>query len=266
MGKKMSYKLYSIILYISVHSLNFIAKTLQFTFFKTNASFHQLSWQHLQNAFCFPASFISRYFALPDLRRNWWWLPSLQLTASLAPENWWFTILVQVRTLSVLVVTSTGKGNNAKYNSSLCTSKLPRFKFTTKNDASVSKIYHQTTSQFAGSYPGSYKLPHFANISTHTTHDPKRREEPFGFKKCSTNKSLLDPSRGNKKTQWYASNSSAEEPNGTIYWRIKQGHLAMRNICAGTQNNKMLEIKTSTIDANVFGNDALSYLGFRPDV
>ena len=160
--------------------------------------------------------------------------------------------------VSVRVVTSTGKGTTQSI--------IQVFVHPNCQDSnlpSVSKTFHQTTSQFAGSYPGSYKLPHFANISTHTTQDPKRREESFGFKKCSTNQSLLDPSRGNKKSQWYTSNSSAEEPNGTIYWRIKQGHLAMRNICAGTQNNKRLEFNTSTIDTNVFGNDALFWLWTR---
>ena len=53
--------------HICVHLLNLLPHHFNWHS-STNGSFHQLSWQHLQNAFCFPASFISRYFALPDLR------------------------------------------------------------------------------------------------------------------------------------------------------------------------------------------------------
>ena len=58
-----------------------------------------LSWQHLQNAFCFTASFISGYFALPNLcyfllrgedfcgNKSWWVFPKIMVPPKMDGEN-----------------------------------------------------------------------------------------------------------------------------------------------------------------------------------
>ena len=68
--------------------IEFIAKTCQNTsiYIVQPTVPKQLSWQHLQNAFCFTGSFISRHFALPDLRL-------LVVTITLPATNREFSLL-----------------------------------------------------------------------------------------------------------------------------------------------------------------------------